>query len=68
MSCQLTHSALFWPVPRPTIETGVKATTAAVIELMGKWNAQHVPHVVFVGGRIPTDSPPCCILFFRGVE
>ena len=30
------HSALFWPAPRPTIETGVKATTAAVIELMGK--------------------------------
>ena len=30
------HSALFWPVPRPTIETGVKATAAAVIELMGK--------------------------------
>ncbi len=30
------HSALFWPDPRPTIETGVKATTAAVIELMSK--------------------------------
>ena len=30
------HSALFWPAPRPAIETGVTATAAAVIELMGK--------------------------------
>jgi hippurate hydrolase len=30
------HSALFWPVPDTTIETGVKAMTAAVLELMGK--------------------------------
>jgi amidohydrolase len=28
------HSPLFWPAPRPTIETGVKAMTAAVLELM----------------------------------
>ncbi len=28
------HSASFWPVPRPTIETGVKGMTAAVLELM----------------------------------
>ena len=28
------HSAFFWPVPRPTIETGVKGMTAAVLELM----------------------------------
>ena len=28
------HSAFFWPVPRPTIETGVKSMTAAVLELM----------------------------------
>jgi hippurate hydrolase len=30
------HSALFWPAPRPAIETGVKAMSAAVMELMGK--------------------------------
>jgi hippurate hydrolase len=30
------HSALFWPVPETTIETGVKAMSAAVLELMGK--------------------------------
>jgi amidohydrolase len=29
------HSALFWPVPDTTIETGVKAMSAAVLELMG---------------------------------
>ena len=28
------HSAYFWPVPRPTIDTGVKGMTAAVLELM----------------------------------
>jgi hippurate hydrolase len=28
------HSALFWPVPEPTIRTGVKAMTLAVMELM----------------------------------
>jgi amidohydrolase len=28
------HSALFWPVPEPTIRTGVKAMTVAVMELM----------------------------------
>ncbi len=30
------HSALFAPVPEPTLRTGVKATTFAVIELMGR--------------------------------
>jgi len=30
------HSALFAPVPEPTLRTGVKATTAAVLELMKK--------------------------------
>ena len=30
------HSALFWPVPRSTIETGVKAMTAAALELLKK--------------------------------
>jgi hippurate hydrolase len=30
------HSALFWPAPRPAIETGVKAMSGAVLELMGK--------------------------------
>jgi amidohydrolase len=30
------HSALFWPVPEPTIRTGVKAMTLAVMELMKK--------------------------------
>ncbi len=30
------HSALFAPVPEPTIKTGVKATTSAVLELMKK--------------------------------
>jgi amidohydrolase len=30
------HSSLFWPVPEPTIRTGVKAMTAAVLELMRK--------------------------------
>ena len=29
------HSPLFAPLPGPTIRTGVKATTAAVLELMG---------------------------------
>lgn len=28
------HSPLFWPDPRPTIETGVKAMTTAVLELL----------------------------------
>src|SRR4030095_12833364 len=28
------HSALFAPVPEPTLRTGVKAMTAAVLELM----------------------------------
>lgn len=32
------HSPLFWPVPHPSIETGVKAMTAAVIDLLGKTN------------------------------
>ena len=30
------HSALFAPVPEPTIRTGVKAMTSAVLELMKK--------------------------------
>ena len=30
------HSSLFWPVPEPTIRTGVKAMTVAVLELMRK--------------------------------
>ena len=30
------HSPLFWPVIHPTIETGVKATTSAVLELLKK--------------------------------
>ena len=30
------HSSLFWPVPEPTIRTGVKAMTMAVMELMKK--------------------------------
>ncbi len=30
------HSALFWPVPEPTIRTGVKGMTLAVLELMKK--------------------------------
>lgn len=30
------HSPLFWPALHPTIETGVKAMTAAVLELMPK--------------------------------
>jgi amidohydrolase len=30
------HSALFAPVPEPTLRTGVKATTAAVLDLMKK--------------------------------
>jgi len=30
------HSALFAPVPEPTLRTGVKATTIAVLELMKK--------------------------------
>ena len=30
------HSALFAPVPEPTLRTGVKATTAVVLELMKK--------------------------------
>ena len=30
------HSALFAPVPEPTLRTGVKATTLAVLELMKK--------------------------------
>jgi hippurate hydrolase len=30
------HSSLFAPVPEPTIKTGVKAMTAAVLELMSK--------------------------------
>jgi amidohydrolase len=28
------HSSLFWPVPEPTIRTGVKAMTVSVLELM----------------------------------
>jgi hippurate hydrolase len=30
------HSSLFWPVPEPTLRTGVKAMTLAVMELMKK--------------------------------
>src|ERR1700756_417754 len=30
------HSALFWPVPEPTIRTGVRAMSVAVLELMKK--------------------------------
>jgi amidohydrolase len=30
------HSALFWPVPEPTIRTGVRAMSMAVLELMKK--------------------------------
>jgi amidohydrolase len=30
------HSSLFWPVPEPTIRTGVRAMTVAVLELMRK--------------------------------
>jgi amidohydrolase len=32
------HSALYWPVPDTTIETGVEAMTGAVLELMGRKN------------------------------
>lgn len=28
------HSSLFWPVPEPTIRTGVRGMTAAILELM----------------------------------
>jgi hippurate hydrolase len=31
-----THSSLFEPLPEPTIRTGVKAMTAAVLDLMKK--------------------------------
>jgi amidohydrolase len=30
------HSSLFWPVPEPTIRTGVRAMSVAVLELMKK--------------------------------
>jgi amidohydrolase len=30
------HSSVFWPVPEPTIRTGVKAMTVAVLELMNR--------------------------------
>lgn len=30
------HSGLFWPAPEPTIRTGVRGMTAAVLELMAK--------------------------------
>jgi hippurate hydrolase len=30
------HSSLFAPVPEPTLRTGVRAMTAAVLELMKK--------------------------------
>jgi len=30
------HSALFAPLPEPTIRTGIKAMTSAVLELMKK--------------------------------
>jgi hippurate hydrolase len=30
------HSALFAPLPEPTLRTGVKAMTSAVLELMKK--------------------------------
>ena len=30
------HSSVFWPVPEPTIRTGVKAMTVAVLELLKK--------------------------------
>jgi hypothetical protein len=30
------HSALFYPVPEPTIRTGVVAMTTAVLNLLGK--------------------------------
>jgi amidohydrolase len=30
------HSSLFWPVPEPAIRTGVRAMSAAVLELMRK--------------------------------
>jgi hippurate hydrolase len=30
------HSALFAPVPEPTLRTGVKAMTSAVLDLMQK--------------------------------
>jgi hippurate hydrolase len=30
------HSPLFWPAIHPTIETGVTALTASVLELLGK--------------------------------
>jgi hippurate hydrolase len=30
------HSALFAPVPEPTLRTGIKAMTSAVLELMKK--------------------------------
>jgi hypothetical protein len=30
------HSALFAPVPEPTLRTGVKAMTVAVLELLKK--------------------------------
>jgi hippurate hydrolase len=31
-----THSPLFAPIPEPTISTGVKSMTLAILELMGK--------------------------------
>jgi hypothetical protein len=30
------HSPLFAPLPEPTIRTGVKVTSAAVLDLLGK--------------------------------
>jgi hypothetical protein len=30
------HSALFAPLPEPTLRTGIKAMTSAVLELMKK--------------------------------
>jgi hippurate hydrolase len=37
------HSPLFAPLPEPTIRTGVKAMTAAVLDLMKKGQARQSP-------------------------
>ena len=57
------HAAFFWPVPRPTIETGVKSMTAAVLELMNK-GVQCRRNVEPTAAHKRAPSPFCSWAFY----
>jgi hippurate hydrolase len=51
------HSDLFYPTPEPTIKTGVRTMTLAVLNLLGKGRPSPVAQVPGAGARASGPSP-----------